>query len=111
MDKLKQIVSSIRTFNRQASLKHTHTRDCSAPRIDHHLTHLLAIQNYKRDELHHVQTRVSQHVVVDSYARSSQSICDNMERTRDSSREAGPSRNGTKAMEDASCMGQRRRER
>ena len=38
--------------------------------IDHHVQHLLAIHNYKHDDLHHVHTREVQHVVVGDNTRT-----------------------------------------
>ena len=64
IDRLQQLAASVQSFNRRESLKRTETCDRSAPYIDHHVAHLLAIHNYKHDELHHVTTRVTQHVVV-----------------------------------------------
>ena len=85
IDRLQQLAASVQTFNRRESLKRTETCDRSAPYIDHHVAHLLAIHNYKHDELHHVTTRVSQHVVVGdntSVPGNTSSACDTERRSK-----------------------------
>ncbi len=62
--RLQQLAHSVQTFNRRASLRSTTTRDRSAPRLDHHLEHLLAIQHYNPALLKHVVPRVTYDVVV-----------------------------------------------
>ncbi len=62
--RLQQVAHSVQTFNRRASLRSTTTRDRSAPRLDHHLEHLLAVQHYNRTLMRHVEPRVTYHVVV-----------------------------------------------
>ena len=79
IDRLQQLAASVQTFNRRESLKRTETYDRSAPYIDHHVAHLLAIHNYNHDDLNHVTTRVTQHVVVGD---DTSSVCDTERRSK-----------------------------
>ncbi|XP_064640281.1 ankyrin repeat domain-containing protein 27-like [Lineus longissimus] len=53
---LRDIGTSIRSFDRRQSLRHTLTRDRSAPRLDNHLLHQLSIINFDPATLRHVPT-------------------------------------------------------
>ncbi len=81
--RLQQITSSVHTFHLgvgeggvAGALRRTpETRDRSAPRVDHHVAHVLAIHNYNQDRLQHVEPRVTSDVVVsDEAARGEEEL-------------------------------------
>ncbi len=81
--RLQQVAHSVQTFNRRASLRSTTTRDRSAPRLDHHLEHLLAIQHYNCTLMRHVVPRVTYHVVVidESSRGARKKVCRKIQRS------------------------------
>eukprot|EP00794_Sanderia_malayensis_P018918 gene18918-20822_t len=56
VDKLRQMVSDIQSFDRKKRLRHVDTFDKSEPYFDHHLTHMLSIQHFDSSSLHRVKS-------------------------------------------------------